>query len=166
MNEKTLENYLINNNTLAILPAAHIAYRSIVLEGEKQLFIKKPPLKLVEIACLCGGADFKGRRKSVIHQTGIQRKVPIPINPRFDIIAFPTHAPDKFDCQWIFYNHIQSILPHSNNTKQSVITFTNDKKLIVDIAPALLVKQVYRTAFCAKKFSYQHTGSLYPSESI
>lgn len=36
VNQRILENYIVNVTTMAITPAAHIEYRSVVLEGDRE----------------------------------------------------------------------------------------------------------------------------------
>jgi competence protein ComK len=97
MNETVLTDYEINKETIAIIPANHIDYYSIVLERDQQLHVKLTPLQLIKASCLEGGSTYDGRRLAVTHQTGAQNKVPIPIHPLEQIYAFPTHSPSLHD---------------------------------------------------------------------
>ncbi|WP_088034848.1 competence protein ComK [Evansella clarkii] len=158
MNEVILENYRINGQTLAILPAYHIGYQSVVLEGSKTIYVKEKPMKLIESACISGGADYNGSRRAVMCQLDLRRKVPIPVNREKDIYAFPTHSPKQYDCHWLFYSQIFCITPHPDNPQKSQITFINERRLELDIAPWLLVKQMYKTGYVKTKFGLELTG--------
>ncbi|WP_077623203.1 competence protein ComK [Sediminibacillus massiliensis] len=162
MNE-VLNHYEINEKTLALLPAAHIDYATIVLEGDKTFHISQTPLQLIKTACLEAGASYDGRRKAVMYQTGSKRKTPIPINPGKHIYAFPTQSPSLFSCAWIFYHHILSIKPLANKpTEKSMIIFDNGIKLPLQESHFVLENQRQRTALAASQLTYK-LQSDYPS---
>ena len=150
-----LNYYEVNQNTMALLPIAHLDYSTIILEKERKFYAKLTPLQLIKAACLEGGASYEGRRKAVTHLTGAIQKVPIPINPRRDIFAFPTHSPTAFECNWIFYHHIKSIVPsqNTNNTTRSIIQFKNHQELPMTESHYLLQKQYTRTAMCILQYA-------------
>ncbi|RFB18204.1 competence protein [Bacillus sp. HNG] len=144
--------YEINPDTLALLSIAHIDYATIVLEGHQMLYVKKTPLQLIKTACLEGGSTYEGRRKAVTHLTGAIQKVPIPINPRRKIFAFPTQSPNAFECNWIIYHHIKAIVSTQNHQTQSIIQFKNHYELPMNESHYLLQKQYTRTAMCVLQF--------------
>ncbi|MRG87643.1 competence protein ComK [Salinibacillus xinjiangensis] len=149
--KKILNDYFINESTLALLPATHHEYDTIVLVQDQKLYVRKTPLQLIKKACLEAGSSFNGRREAVIYQTSFFNKVPIPILPSRDIYAFPTHSPSDFQCQWIFYNHVQSIKTNRSPSKpsvKSIIIFKNEHQLSMRESYYLLEKQMQRTAIC------------------
>ncbi|WP_281243699.1 competence protein ComK [Virgibacillus subterraneus] len=109
---KVLLSYQINQDTMALLPVAHADYSTIVIERNQQLFVKKTPWQLIQLSCLENCSTYEGRRAAVMYHMGIKRKVPIPINPSKNLFTFPTHSPTEFECNWIFYSHIQDIRHH------------------------------------------------------
>ncbi len=152
--ETVYKTYEINKETMALVPARHIDYDTIVYEAHQILYVKQRPLNMIKAACLEGGATYDGRRIAVIHQTGADHKTPIPINPSQDIYAFPTQSASNFDCNWLFYHHVRSILPHPKHPNQSLILFKNGQDpLTIDISLASLEKQMHRTSFCIVKFT-------------
>jgi competence protein ComK len=153
METNVLASYEINEDTVAIIPANHYDYASIVLEGNETYYVKKKVFQLIEEGCLEGGAKFEGRRESVIHKTGSDMKVPIPINPNENIYAFPTNSPSSHDCMWIFYFHVKEVKPNGNNKAQTMITFNNSEKLLVDVSYQIIKKQMLRTSYCILRFS-------------
>ncbi|WP_062051691.1 competence protein ComK [Bacillus sp. JCM 19034] len=155
MTTSILSHYDINQDTIALLPAKRIEYDTIVWERNDSLHVKQPMLSLIKEACLEGGADYEGRRVAVIHKTGIQHKIPIPIQPLQQIYAFPTHSPKLYECCWIFYHHIKSIQHHPTKASESIITFHNYRKLTLPISYAALEKQMHRTSYCIVRFSFQ-----------
>ncbi|WP_099354737.1 competence protein ComK [Fredinandcohnia onubensis] len=160
--------YEVNPQTQAILPAREIEYSSIVKEEHQTLYIRQTPLQIIKAACLDGGATYEGRRKAVTHLTGAIQKVPIPINPRRNIFAFPTHSPTAFECNWIFYHHIKSIIPslQTNNKTQSIIQFKNQQELPMNESHYLLEKQYTRTAMCVLQYTTQDKMQTYTSLGI
>lgn len=148
---KVLTHYQINEQTLALLPAFHFDYDTIVLEVDRTLYVKMKPLQLVEQACLDGGATYEGRRGAVTYQTGAKRKVPIPICPQRNLFTFPTQSPSEFTCHWIFYTHVHAITPCRTTKKsniKAIITFKNGQQLPMSESYYLLQRQMQRTAIC------------------
>ncbi|THE09924.1 competence protein [Bacillus timonensis] len=147
--------YEITHQTMAIQSVAEIEYSAIVREEDKTILVRQTPLQIIKAACLEGGASYEGRRKAVTHLTGAMQKVPIPINPRRKIFAFPTHSPTTFECNWIFFHHIKSIdLPKvPSSTIQSLIHFKNNQSLSMNESYYVLQKQYQRTAMCILNYS-------------
>ena len=157
--------YEVNPHTMAILPAKEIEYSAIIKEEHQILYVRQTPLQIIKAACLDGGSTYEGRRKAVTHLTGAVQKVPIPINPRRNIFAFPTHSPNAFECNWIFYHHIKSIVPslQTSNTTQSIIQFKNQLELLMNESHYLLEKQYTRTAMCVLQYATQDKMQTYTS---
>lgn len=155
--------YEVTPKTQAILPAMEIDYSAIVIEEHRTLYVRQTPLQIIKAACLEGGATYEGRRKAVTHLTGAVQKVPIPINPRRDIFAFPTHSPTAFECNWIFYHHIKSIVPslQTSSTTKSIILFKNHQELPMTESHYLLQKQYTRTAMCILQYVTQEKMQAY-----
>ena len=147
--------YQINNgiseHTMGLISIKHIEHRTLILETNGSKYSKASPLQLIEHACLKYGSTYDGRRKAATYMTGIRLKTPIGINPARNIYAFPTHSPQKFECNWIFPQHVQRI---RRNGKYSMITFTNDKDWEIEVSYFTLEKQLHRAAYCfTKSFS-------------
>ncbi|WP_084138976.1 competence protein ComK [Halalkalibacter okhensis] len=159
MSKTILPYYDITQDTTAIFSASHTDYYSIVWERDRIYYIQKTPMQLIKAGCLEGGADFNGRKAAVMHKTGIQSKIPIPINPNEHIYAFPTHSPTLHECSWIFYHHIKSINRHPKSHSQSIILFHHHKQLELDISYHSLEKQLQRTSYCIVRFSHHRIRS-------
>jgi len=157
-----LPDYEIHGGTMAVLSATAIEYSSIVLETDQTLYIRKMPLQLIKDACLEGGSTYEGRRIAVTHLTGAQNKVPIPINPLEHIYAFPTHSPQLFECNWLFYHHIRAIKPVHKHPGETMIQFKNSNEpLKVPVSYNTLHKQMHRTAYCIVRFSHPYMNSAH-----
>lgn len=146
--------YEITPDTMALISIAHVDYATLVRERHQTLYVKMTPFQIIKAACLEGGSTYEGRRKAVTYLTGAIQKVPIPINPRRNIFAFPTHSPTSFECSWIFYHHIKSIVPshQTSNRTQSIIQFKNQSELPMNESHYLLEKQYTRTAICVLQY--------------
>ena len=168
--KEILPTYDINQQTMLLLPIAHIDYATLVIEQYRQLYVKQTPLQIIKAGCLDGGAEFEGRKKAVTHLTGAIQKVSMPINPLLNIFAFPTHSPTVFHCSWIFYHHVKSILPSQNpkdTKKQSIILFKNGLQLPMNESHYTLNKQMQRTADCVVKFTQPFQEMvLYPYQRV
>ncbi|WP_081727776.1 competence protein ComK [Halalkalibacter wakoensis] len=160
MPKTILLHYEINRDTSALFSANHTDYYTIVWERDQLFYVKKPILQLVKEGCLEGGAEYDGRKTAVVFKTGIQNRIPIPINPIEHIYAFPTHSPKLHECSWIFYHHIKTIKRH-HNPHQSLITFKHGKELLLDISYHTLERQVQRTSYCIVQFSHRDHSSPY-----
>lgn len=71
MNEKILSSYEITKDTLALLPARNMNYRTIVIERHETYYVQQTPLEIIKAACLEGGATYDGRRTAVMLKTGV-----------------------------------------------------------------------------------------------
>lgn len=153
MKENVLLTYEINSDTIALLPAFHHEYHTIVIERNDTLYIKQTPMEIIKEACLEGGSTYEGRRMAVSNKTGIHNKIPIPIHPQKGIYAFPTLSPRHFECIWIFQHHIKSIKKDAKSHKCSIIVFKTYQELTVNITYSILENQMLRTAYCMTRFS-------------
>ncbi len=153
MKIKVLPFYDINSDTNAILAANHFDYNTIVWERGQCYYVKEKAFKMIERACIEGGAGYEGRRNSVVYKTKARNKVPIPINPKEDIYAFPTCSPSAHECSWIFYPHVKDIAPNGNNAAKTIITFKNHKQLVLDVSYNIIKRQMHLTSYCVVLFS-------------
>lgn len=71
---------MINEQTVALLPAKQIEYDTIVLEHEKKYHVRQTPFHIIKAACCNNWCTYEGRRKAVIYHTNFKQKTPIPIN--------------------------------------------------------------------------------------
>ncbi|SDM58332.1 competence protein ComK [Sediminibacillus halophilus] len=154
--KKVQKDYKITKQTMALLTACQMEYETVVIERNRQLYIKRPPLQLIKNACLNAGSSYDGRRSAVIYHTGSKKKVPIPVSPENNIFAFPTCSPDTLPCNWIFLEHIfdiKSIPKKEKNSIQSIIVFHNGVQLQMKESKRVLEKQFQRTVFANIKLS-------------
>lgn len=143
-----MDNYLINENTLALLPAKQMDFDIKVLETARKLKVRKTSLDLIKAACYTEWSTYEGRRQAVIHHTRFKRKIPIPINIKKGILLFPTHSPTSIHNKWISYKHIDNIIESTCDPTKATIIFRNGIKLPVNISYHILDKQMQKTFEC------------------
>ncbi|WP_445506878.1 competence protein ComK [Niallia sp. 03190] len=152
----SLSDYEINKKTMALIPAFHHAYDTIVIETNRKLYVKKTALQLIQKAAIRGGSDYRGRRVYVIYLLGAKHKLPIPIDEAKQIYAFPTKSPSQINCCWIFYHHVKHIQKPTRSTPReyhSIIVFKNGQELLRTESTFILEKQMYRTWMCIQDLS-------------
>ena len=142
-----LESYIINELTLALIPSLNSEYKTVVIENDKMLRVNQTPLEIIEHTLLLQWTTYEGRRRVVTHHTLFQRRVPLPIDIKKRVVAFPTHTERDSNCKWIFYKHISKYFC-SPDKKGTIIVFKNDQHVKVDITPENVRKQCDRAMTC------------------
>lgn len=158
--------YVINEQTSALLPVKHYDYQTLVIENQKQIYVKQTPIEIIQYSCLSRFTLYEGIKKAVIKKTGFKRKTPIPISPHQNIYFFPTHATDNFNCCWISFYHVNKIVNpqnHQLNKYSSIILLKNGQNLKLDISCYILNRQMKRTLECVNSYlkSQISSASMY-----
>ncbi|KGA98671.1 hypothetical protein AJ85_00275 [Alkalihalobacillus alcalophilus ATCC 27647 = CGMCC 1.3604] len=166
MSKTLFPTYEPTNETLYIRPSFSIDHEAYVKEMQQNYKIKQPPNQIIHTACLDGGASYDGRKSAVIHNTGIQSKIPIPINPNQNLYAFPTHSPQSVDNIWIFFHNVYIYKKHPTDSTQSIIQFVNRETLTVPISFATLERQMHRTAYCVFRFGDGNSSAHRENKSV
>lgn len=148
MSKQVCDHYRITRNTMALVPSYRFDSSTLVIEVNKQFYVKQTALEIINNGCLEGYSSYKGRREAAIYQIGSIYKVPIAINPNLDIFSFPTHSPTHHDCHWLFYNHIKEYSSANNKPSHSIVTLSNTSKILVPISVSALKKQIHLTSHC------------------
>jgi competence protein ComK len=148
------EKGLIKFTTVALFPAYHHVYKTIILDlSGKKVWSKKPAKEIINEACLNDGASYEGKIKAVRHALPYHRKTPLIINKDQHIYAFPTMSPDKYECIWLFHLHILEI---SQTQDKTYITFMNGCKLKVNCSNRVLNRQRERAAVTMNHFAFKN----------
>jgi competence protein ComK len=141
----------ISENTMMIEPVKDLVYKSKIINIEGEKLSEKSPMKLIREGCLEGGSTYQGRKEAMKQLLNISQRVPIPIIPERGIYAFPTHSPDNWNNNWIFFFHIKKVVPESIN--KAKIIFKNGEQITLDISYHSITKQRQRTSECVVKLS-------------
>lgn len=140
----SLEDYLINRFTMAILPDEENKFCSEVLEYEQEIFVEKRPMDVIDQSCRYFGSSYSGRKTGTKDLMKVTHKPPIVIDPANSIYFFPTTSSTKAHCAWISHGFVKEYsATKEDNTN---ITFTNGKQIIVPVSVGSFENQLLRTA--------------------
>lgn len=117
---------------------------SKVLEVNGDYTVKMKPLAIIERSCKYFGSSLKGRQDGTKEVAGITHKAPIAIDPTSGIYMFPTQSPNRSECSWISHSYIAKI--ESVGYDQTLVTFKNEKSLLLNISKGSFENQLHRTA--------------------
>lgn len=159
---RVVEDYEVDEETIALLPSYRLEYSTIAIDMNRAFGVRKTAMQLLKTACLDGGADYEGRRKSVLHKMGNIHKTPIPVDPKKYIYTFPTHAANHPDCAWLFLHHIRDVKEHPHNPRHSLVSFSNGYETEVKASRASILKQIERTSRCLVIFSRTFPMPTFP----
>ena len=135
-----LENYEINDETLAIVP--YDFGKSKVYEYDEEFIDNMIPLTIIKNSCLFFGSSFEGRRDASKNIIGVDMKVPILIEESRNIIFFPVSSCINKNSIWISY---QNLLKYSKSSlSTSNLYFKNKKNLQFPVKYNLIDNQVIR----------------------
>ncbi len=132
--------YIINTETLAIVPINK--KKSKIYENEGVFIINKSAKRIIEDNCSYFGSTYDGRKKSTSKLIGVTHKAPILIEETNELIFFPTTSPRLNDCTWIALNQIDNYQRYDEC--ESMISFQNDAKLLVNVSNKSIENQVMR----------------------
>lgn len=118
-----MNNYIINSNTVALIPIKSKITR--VIELESSFLINENSMKIIENSCKYFGSSYLGRHIGTKNLTGINYKSPIIIEETKNMIFFPTISPRDINCSWLSLKHINNYI--NKNGKIEVIFENGDK---------------------------------------
>lgn len=135
-----MENYEINNSTLAIIAISET--KTKIIELEDIYIVDKSVYEIIDHSCKYFGSSYLGRHEGTKTITGIKYKTPILIEESNNIIFFPTCSTKMNNCMWISLNNIKNYVKHKRNSK---IIFKNNFELILNISYGSLENQILRS---------------------
>lgn len=134
-----LMSYIINNNTLALLP---VEKKTKIIEEDKITIINSEANDIIAKNCKLHGSSLEGRLQGSSYLIGSNYKPPIIIDDQSHLILVPTHSNRNKKCCWIMLNKILNYNPYRQNSV--IIEFFNHYKIIVNISYAVFDHQVLR----------------------
>lgn len=134
-----LNNYEINDDTLAIIPVDEKV--SKVIENDDIIFVKKKTTQIIDNSCKYFGSSFIGRHEGTKNLIGINYKSPIVVEETNNLIFFPTSSPRFNNCEWVALNKIKNYSKHNNLSK---VIFDNNSELVINISIQALKNQILR----------------------
>ena len=134
-----MENYEINNGTLAIIPID--ANISKIYEEDEEILVDKSAYQIMEDSCSYFGSSLLGRQIGSKNVLGSNYKIPIVVDETRDIIFFPTVSPLLNNCSWIGLKNIKDIIKKDEGT---LIIFDNNKEIYVKVPYLSIQNQILR----------------------
>lgn len=124
-------NYIINQNTAAILPEFKLeGAKALVIENNNQFYVRRSPSQIVEVSLLQYGSNLSGARSSSQHFLGQIRRPPIMICSKLDIFFYTSSAMKNHEAVWISAAHTKQIKNMYN--KRTRICFVNGDHVEID----------------------------------
>lgn len=137
-----MENYEINENTLAVI--ATDVYQTKIIEKDKEFIVNKRAYEIMEESCEYYGSTYVGRLKSAQKMLNCSYKLPILVEESSILIFFPTKSSLVSDCSWINYNCIKEYNFNPKNSNM-VVSLINNTKIELDISKLSLQNQIYKS---------------------
>lgn len=136
-----MDNYLINDSTLLIMPLK--AGKSKVIEKYITYEINQPPLMIIEDSCRYYGSSYAGRCAGTEYLTGIKYKCPIIISELSEIIFFPTESSKNVNTIWINYHAVKK---YFSNDENLYLELVNGQKILLNISNRVLSNQILKSS--------------------
>lgn len=140
-----MKDYEINEETVAVIPIDY--YTTKIIEQDKEYIVNKKAYEIMDDSCKYYGSTYKGRLNASKKILDCSYKLPILIEESSGIVFFPTRSSLEEDCCWLNFNCIKDIIKKQNS---SLITFKNNKTILLNISKLSLENQILR----ATKLTY------------
>ena len=137
-----MDNYIINKETLAILPCGE--KMSLVYEGEKMIIVNAKTNNIIKRNCMRYGSTFDGRLKSAEKITGTSYKTPILVSGSNKLIFFPTSSPRLSSVAWINMMNVDKTY-YNVLKKVSVIVFNNNTLVEFNVSLNIINNQLLKS---------------------
>lgn len=134
-----MENYIINENTLAVIKGQN---GTKIVEKYVTYNSMDSPFEIVNISCLFYGSSIMGRCASTEFLLGSKYKCPIIISEKKKIIFFPTSSYKNIECSWICVNAIKKYYEKGKNL---CIILENDVEIMLNISKFVISSQILKS---------------------
>ncbi|WP_158587428.1 competence protein ComK [Neobacillus notoginsengisoli] len=115
------EDYLVNEKTV-LITGEYDQYGNLfskVLEGNKIIYVKMPPIQLINLSLVRLGSSFIGARHSSKALLSGIRMHPITVNTSLGIWLFPSKSFGKSNCVWFSLMHVRGT--KKNGLKKTIV---------------------------------------------
>ena len=136
-----MDNYEINNNTIALI---FNDYKTYIYEVDNFIVINKIPNNLIKYSCEYFGSSLKGRIEGTKYITGITHKSPIIIEETNEIVFFPTSSPRLDSCSWIRNKYV--IKYEKIDSKSCYLYLINGRKIKINCSYETIDNQIMRSS--------------------
>lgn len=124
-----------------------------VWEVHDDFIVLAKPLNIIKTSCEYFGSSYEGRKEGTRHLTGYTHKAPIVIDQTSSIFFFPTASPQKQQCIWISYHHVELFRKDMNN--DTSLVFSNKLQKTIPVSYSTFETQVERTARLKTKLDHR-----------
>ena len=137
-----MENYIINNNTIAVIGIDNNTCK--VIEIEDEMIVNKSCLSVVEDSCLYYGSSYQGRVDAANMLISNSYKVPIVVENINNLIFFPTISPNSSLCMWISIDMVFNNIV-DKDTNSCRIIFKNNKEILTNLSKYSMENQMLKS---------------------
>ena len=134
-----MNTYEINEDTLALVPKSETDVT--VYEKENTFSCQSSCYEIMDNSCKYYGSTYEGRKEGSKYILGASYKLPIIVEETNSLIFIPTESPYLESCIWISLNNIERI---EKNDQDTIITFTNNRKIKVPTSYRSIENQILR----------------------
>ncbi len=137
---KEIENYIINDETLLVMP--YMDHRSKVYELDGVFLVDREANDIIRDSCLYFGSSYEGRKEGTKHLINCEMKVPIIIEDTKLIIVFPTCSYRNSNNMWISY---KNLLKYAKlDSDNSVLYFKDNNNITINVRYNIIDNQIIR----------------------
>lgn len=134
-----LDTYEVTSATFAVIAINETLSR--VIEREKELFINKSTIDIIEDSFKYYGCTYEGRCEGTRNLLNYSYKLPIMIEESKSLIFFPTASPKFAKCSWLSLHDIDKFYRHGESTQ---ILFKNGYSLVIECSFETIENQLMR----------------------
>ena len=137
-----MREYIINKNTLVIIPLDDKSSR--VIEVKKEFIVYKSVLNIIKKSCIFYGSSYNGRVSGSKYMLNKSSKIPVIISEINNLIVFPTKSPRNEKCCWFLLSNIKYY--NKININQTIIKFSCGKSMKIGVSYRIIDNQVLQSS--------------------
>ncbi len=137
-----MKEYIINKNTLVIIPLDDKSSR--VIEVKKEFIVYKSVLNIIKKSCIFYGSSYNGRVSGSKYMLNKSSKIPVIISEINNLIVFPTKSPRNEKCCWFLLSNIKYY--NKININQTIIKFSCGRSLKIGVSYRIIDNQVLQSS--------------------
>lgn len=137
-----MDNYIINENTLMLIPQEFNT--ALIIEKDSENVILNKCLNIVDYSCRFYGSSLKGRLAGTKFLTNFKYKCPIVISEKKEIIMFPTNSFKDDSCIWI---NPSAIKLAKGNEYSVELLLKNNKKYLLNTSEFVINNQILKSSY-------------------
>jgi competence protein ComK len=159
MNNKEMDEYVINSLTMAILPMTYGSkLYSHIYQYDEELHSPFKPLEIIKKSCRLNGSSYEGRKEGSRQLIGITHKIPITINSANSMYFFPSASPNHHRCVWISHEHVDSFKKFDSNS--TLVSFRNKQSIVLPVSLHIFQNQMQKTALLRTKLMQRSEDNI------